>query len=119
MGSVYKLKGHLDRVPFKPLGKPQYWPPEMVEGMPHHVGYIIYGVGLLLLECRTAQLPFKHSMKLPWEEQRLRRTYNELVKCGTCMLLTPDEQQFVEKCLQFDQMLRPHALELSAKDAYM
>jgi hypothetical protein len=35
------------------------------------------------------------------------------------MLLVPDEQQFMEKCLQIDQMLRPHALELFAKDAYM
>jgi hypothetical protein len=74
MSSVYKLKGHLDCVPFKPLGTPQYWPPEMVEGMQHHVGYDIFGQGLLLLECRTAQLLFKHLMKLPWEEQRLCRT---------------------------------------------
>jgi hypothetical protein len=35
------------------------------------------------------------------------------------MLLTPDEQQIVEKCLQFDQMLRPHTFELFAKDVCM
>jgi serine/threonine protein kinase len=120
MGSAYKLKDHLDRAPFSSsLGNPQYWPPEMVEGSTHHVGYDIYGLGLLLLECRTAQPPFKHLIELPWEKQRVRRTFEELVKCGTCMLLTPGEQQFLEKCLQFDQLMRPHALELFAKDAYM
>jgi serine/threonine protein kinase len=112
MGTVYKIKHVLDFAPFERTGTVAYWPPEMQEGRSHHMHYDIYCVGLLLLEARTAQLPFKHHMHLPWEQQRLRRTYQELVASGGCCELLPMELQLLAKCLEVDSTARPLARQL-------
>jgi hypothetical protein len=89
----------------------------MVEGAYHQCGYDIYGLGLLLLEMRTAQPPFVHLMRLPWEQQRLRRTFRELADCGTIGDLLPSEQQLLQRCLQPADM-RVNADELVKGGAY-
>jgi serine/threonine protein kinase len=118
MGSAYKLKDHLDRVPFKEMGTPHYWPPEMVEGSTHHVGYDIYSLGMLLLECRSAQPPFVHLMDLPWEQRRLRRTYAELVERGEVSHLQPNELSLLQKCMHLDTAQRAHANDLVENEKY-
>lgn len=100
MGIAYKLKDHLDVVPYKRMGTPAYWPPEMEEGTSHHAHYNIYCLGLMLLEMRTAQPPYDHLAHLPWEQQRLRRTCDELVACGCSKHLLPSEWKFLQQCLE-------------------
>jgi serine/threonine protein kinase len=118
MGTVYKISGVQDCAPFQSTGTPEYWPPELQEGRRHHLHYDIFCVGLLLLlEARTAQLPFKHLAHLPWEQQRLRRTYQEAVASGCCSELLPRELGLLEKCLQVDVMARPLLPELT-EDQY-
>jgi serine/threonine protein kinase len=132
MGSVHQLKSLMDPVPHKRIGTFGYWPPEMDEGRLHDTSYDIYCLGLMLLEMRTAQLPFKHLQHLPWPEQRLRRTYDELVTCsssgsgsssgggggssgsgrGDISALLPGELRLLQRCLQVDTMLRPTAEEV-------
>jgi serine/threonine protein kinase len=118
MGTAYKIDHVNHFAPFDHTGTVAYWPPEMHEGSKHHLNYDIYCVGLLLLEARTAQLPFKHLLHLPWEQQRLQRTYRELVASGSCSELLPRELQLLERCLEVDGLVRPLASEL-LKDKYL
>jgi serine/threonine protein kinase len=118
MGTVYKINQVQHFAPFERTGTVAYWPPEMQEGKTHHMHYDIYCVGLLLLEARTAQLPFMHLLHLPWEQQRLRRTYPELVASGCCRQLLPRELQLLEKCLEVDVMARPLVPQL-LQDQYL
>ncbi|KAF6253967.1 hypothetical protein COO60DRAFT_1544030 [Scenedesmus sp. NREL 46B-D3] len=99
--------------PIRALGTQRYWPPEMQPGSTHHLPYDDFSVGLLLLACRTAQPPFMHLAHLPWEQQRLRRSYDELVACGCCDHLLPTEMCVLEQCLQLDVGRRKQIRELT------
>ncbi|KAF6250833.1 kinase-like domain-containing protein [Scenedesmus sp. NREL 46B-D3] len=110
--SAHRLSDHLDLVPHMPGGTPECWPPEMEEGTPHHMAYDVYCAGLLLLECRTAQLPFAHLAHLPWEQQRPCRTYNEAVASGCCAGMLAAELQLLKECLEVNTLRRKLARQL-------
>jgi hypothetical protein len=121
MGRTYKLTSFSDRVPYScSSGALQqlYWPPDMQQRRPHLANYDTYCLGLMLAEARTAQLPFVHLWHLPWKQQRLRRTFAELVACGSCSQLLPREMGILRKCLEAECTQRLTGVELQTAAEY-